>query len=404
MIHGPTSPEAAGHVETICDEKEMPLLETRMDPYTEQPVINLHPHTDTLAGMFLDLVEAWDWDSFTIIYESAPWSVKWILIHSSCTQKSHSRLPVMHELIKKYDKEGFTVTVRELDVTNNQNYRPQLIRVKHSDDKNIIVSSSIDALPEILKQMQQVGLFTEEHQFIFTCLDMHTLDLEPYQHSGANITGMRLISPEHPMVVHVTEFFAEKFDELTAKEEGRERPRNNRNKKSKNDDDDEEDDEDDDEDDDKEEEEDEDDTPDGLTADQIRVDTALTYDAVLVFSEVVNHEGGVRVKNIKCEDDSGWRSHGISDSMAMKTMPPIRGLSGEIQFDQKGYRSNFQIELIELVSDGIKKIGTWNTSDGLYLERSHPVIDESVLSLRNKTFFVLTALVRLFLRRNGRFG
>jgi glutamate receptor, ionotropic, invertebrate len=88
LIHGPTSPEAAGHVETICDEKEMPLLETRMDPYTEQPVINLHPHTDTLAGMFLDLVEAWDWDSFTIIYESAPWSVKWILIHSSCTQKS----------------------------------------------------------------------------------------------------------------------------------------------------------------------------------------------------------------------------------------------------------------------------------------------------------------------------
>lgn len=75
LVHGPTSPEAASHVENICDEKEMPLLETRMDPYTEQPVINLHPHPEALAKMFLDLVDAWDWDSFTIMYESAPWFV-----------------------------------------------------------------------------------------------------------------------------------------------------------------------------------------------------------------------------------------------------------------------------------------------------------------------------------------
>lgn len=73
IVHGPQSPKAAIHVQNICDRKEMPLLETRFDPYTEQPVINLHPHPQVMSKMFLDLVEAWDWDSFTIIYESAPW-------------------------------------------------------------------------------------------------------------------------------------------------------------------------------------------------------------------------------------------------------------------------------------------------------------------------------------------
>lgn len=294
----------------------------------------------------------------------------------------------MHELLKKYDHNGFTVTVRQLDITDNENYRPQLRRVKHSEDMNIIISCSIDALPEILKQAQQVGLLTEQHQFIITSLDMHTIDLEPFQHSGANITGVRLIVPEDPLVVQVTEFFAEKYSEKME----REKQKSSKEKDdSGNDDDD--DDKKDGEDGEKEDDDDENDVPDGLTADNMRVDTALTFDAVLLFSEVVKIEGGVRVKNIKCEDDSGLRSHGISDSMAMKTIPPIKGLSGEIHFDQKGHRSVFQLEVIELATDGIRKIGTWNTSDGLYLARAHPIIDQSVLSLRNKTFVVLTALV-----------
>lgn len=73
IVHGPLSPESAVHVQNICDTKEMPLLETRYDPNTQQPIINLYPHPDMLAKMFLDLVEAWEWDTFTIIYESAPW-------------------------------------------------------------------------------------------------------------------------------------------------------------------------------------------------------------------------------------------------------------------------------------------------------------------------------------------
>lgn len=302
----------------------------------------------------------------------------------------------MQELLKMYDKKGFTVTVRQLDVTENQNYRPQLRRVKHSGDLNVIISCSIESLNEILKQALQVGLLTEQHQFIITSLDLHTIDLEPYQHSGANITGFRLISPENPQLHQVADFFAERYreegggdDAADGDDNEDDGDDNDNNGNDDNDDDNENNDEKS-----KGNGDDGNDVPEGLTAEKMRIDTALTYDAVLLFSEVVKKNGGGRsVKHIKCHDESKQRANGISDSLSMSTIPSIRGLSGTIRFDQKGHRSQFHLEIIELTFDGIHTIGTWSTSDGLDLARSHVDIVQSALSLRNKTFIVLTALV-----------
>lgn len=47
---------------------------------------------------------------------------------------------------------------------------------------------------------------TDSHQFIVTTMDMHTIDLEPYQYSGANITGIRLFDPANPMMEGITKF------------------------------------------------------------------------------------------------------------------------------------------------------------------------------------------------------
>lgn len=41
---------------------------------------------------------------------------------------------------------------------------------------------------------------SDQHQFIITSLDLHTIDLEPFQHGGTNITGVRLIDPEDPVL------------------------------------------------------------------------------------------------------------------------------------------------------------------------------------------------------------
>jgi len=58
-------------------------------------------------------------------------------------------------------------------------------------------------LPEFFKQAQQVGLVTSDYRYIIGNLDWHTMDLEPYQHAGTNITGLRLVSPDSEQVQEV---------------------------------------------------------------------------------------------------------------------------------------------------------------------------------------------------------
>lgn len=50
---------------------------------------------------------------------------------------------------------------------------------------------------------------TDSHQFVITTMDLHTIDMEPYQYSGTNITGIRLVNPENSLMEHVTNFMAE---------------------------------------------------------------------------------------------------------------------------------------------------------------------------------------------------
>lgn len=38
---------------------------------------------------------------------------------------------------------------------------------------------------------------------------MHTIDLEPFQYSGTNITGIRLVDPENPLMVELSKYIAE---------------------------------------------------------------------------------------------------------------------------------------------------------------------------------------------------
>lgn len=147
----------------------------------------MHPHPNALAQLYVDIVVAWGWTSFTILYETASW-----LTHAS-------------ELLKLPD--GYTITVRRIDLgLAQENYRPVLRRVKLSEDKNIIIDCSVEKLPEVLKQAQQVGLMTEHNQFFIANLDVHTIDLEPFQYSGTNISTIRIVRTEDPIMEGYAEY------------------------------------------------------------------------------------------------------------------------------------------------------------------------------------------------------
>lgn len=47
-------------------------------------------------------------------------------------------------------------------------------------------------------QALQIGLFTSDRSFIITNLDAHTINLEPYQFTEAEIIMFRVINPSVP--------------------------------------------------------------------------------------------------------------------------------------------------------------------------------------------------------------
>lgn len=119
------------------------------------------------------------------------------------------RLPQVDYIFKNYGKK-YLITVRELILNEPQNYRDHLMKAKYTT-KNIVLCCSIESLPSIFKQAQQIGLFNGKHSFIVTTFDLHTIDLKPFQFGRTNVTGLRMISPHNPLVRAATDYFIESF-------------------------------------------------------------------------------------------------------------------------------------------------------------------------------------------------
>lgn len=77
----------------------------------------------------------------------------------------------------------------------------------------------------------------------------------------------------------------------------------------------------------------------------------------------------------------------------------MEGLTGLIKFDTAGFRTNFQLDVIRVTENGVKKIGIWKSTNASkwsveWLLESQPPKYDTELSLQNKTFIILIAIVR----------
>nr|CAD7431086.1 unnamed protein product [Timema monikensis] len=340
-IFGPTSGETAETVQSICDTMDVPHIETRWDIRQRRHAlsVNLYPHPATLSKVFVEMVKKWGWTSFTIIYEDADGLIR------------------LNELLKMYEPKTNTITIRQLD-PESTDHRETLRIIKKSGEENFVLDCSIDHLYEILTQAQQVGLMSDEHSYIITSLDFHTLDLETFQHGGSNITGVRLISPEDELVTSTVSQWVEWIHGLD--EEG------------------------------------EVEVEVEVEPETLRVSTALMYDAVFLFAKALQQaEGlGLIVEPLDCESDKNW-IHGTNLINFMKDgQNSFKGLTGMIQFDNEGFRSNLLLDIVELSLSGLQKVGTWNSTEGLNLTRipelKAPFVGDDTLA--NKTLVVLTAI------------
>lgn len=72
-------------------------------------------------------------------------------------------------------------------------FRDVFWRLKRTGEHNILLDVKTEHLYEALKQAQQVGCVTDEYSYLITSLDLHMIDLEDFKYSRTKITGLSLL-------------------------------------------------------------------------------------------------------------------------------------------------------------------------------------------------------------------
>ncbi|XP_050461328.1 glutamate receptor ionotropic, kainate 2-like isoform X2 [Cataglyphis hispanica] len=327
-IFGPQKKVTAEYVQSICDTMEVPHISVRQDSsesfQSRGLSLNFYPHVSSLSQIYYQLVIDLKWKNFAILYENTDSLIR------------------MRLLLKRSDPHGNSAFMYHLG--DGPNYRQAMQEIKTSDIENIIIDCSSDILNDVLKQAQQVGILSEKHKVIVTSLDLQTLDLEPYQYSGVNFTGLRLIDPEDPIV---SQTFNKHKNEW-----GLDDPS------------------------------------------QLQVEPALMYDAVQLFARAFKQlKDAIKgdVKELPCDGSVRWE-HGLSLSNFMRSTE-TQGLTGLVKFDRDGFRSNIQLDIVHLTENGLKKIGVWNSTNGKNIDWLPDTKKSDVeLNLQNRTFIVLISL------------
>lgn len=325
-IFGPQNIESSNHVQSMCDAMEIPHVSTTMEINSERlKAINMYPHVTTLSMVFYHLIKDYKWKTYTILYDSSDSLIR------------------MTPLLTYYGTTGYTVTVRRLE---GSNYRPVLRDVKKSVEQNIILDCDIKILVEVLTQAQQVGLIADKYNFIVCTLDLHTINIEPFQYSGMNFTAVRIIDPDDYMTRKIIEDFFQ-------------------NKEIKD-------------------------------ASQLSLEQALIFDGVQLFARAFKQLSDavkINIKKLPCTGLENWE-HGISLSNFMRASE-MRGLTGLVKFDTSGFRSDFQLDILNVGWNGIRKIGSWNSTTNIDWIPEAAIYDPHAdLSLRNITFRVLISLTK----------
>lgn len=312
-ILGPMSRSASHHVQAICDSLEVPNIEIKPDLTLrrEDLAINLYPSYDVLARAYIDLIHAWNWTSFALVYESSEAMIR--------------LQDIFKELSGLYGKKW---TIKLFQVQPKTQYRDIFWSVKKSGENNIMLDVSRDNMFECLKQAQQVGLMTEKQSYLITSLDLQTIKLEDFMYGKTKMTALQLIDRQSGQ-------FAKVLTDL------------NKNAEIL-------------------------DSPLRFSPDDILAQTALIYDAVKLLANAIREadSGQINANSLSCDGSGEPWQHGSSIVNYMRTLS-FDGITGRVSFDLSGRRSGITFDVVSLSDQGLRYIGKWieNSKKSLQIEQ-----------------------------------
>uniref|UniRef100_A0A4W3J5Z0 Glutamate receptor n=1 Tax=Callorhinchus milii TaxID=7868 RepID=A0A4W3J5Z0_CALMI len=280
-----------------------------------------------LHGALLGLLSHYKWKKFVYLYD---------------TDRGYSILQVIMEAAVQ---NNWQVTAKSVgSITDVIEYRRIFEEMDKRQERRFLIDCELGRLNTIMDQVSHLSRSSWH-------LGFSDLMLDKFMETGVNVTGFQLVNYEDPMV--------QKFMQRWTKLDQREYP--------------------------------------GTAASTLKFTAALTYDGIFVIAEAFRYlrkqriDISRRVTTGDCLANPAvpW-SQGIDIERALKQVRS-QGLTGNLQFDNYGRRTNYTIDVYELRPTGPRKIGYWNEYEKLVSTVEVQPTNEST-SMENRTIVVTTIM------------
>ncbi|CAK6967754.1 glutamate receptor 1a isoform X1 [Scomber scombrus] len=295
-----------------------------------QFVIQLRPELqDALVGV----IEHYGWTKFVYMYSS------------------DSGLSVLQKVLDTAAERNWLVTSVNVETMTEASFLKVFQDLDKRKEGQIIIDCETERLTGILKKIVEQGKNAKSYHYILANLGFLDIDLTDLRKGGANITGFQLVNNSEPTVSRIVQQWME-FD----------------NKDSK------------------------------VPKSGLKYTGALTYDGVKVMSTAFQNLRRQRI-DISRRGNAGeclanppapW-GQGIDIQRALQQVR-IDGLTGHIQFNEKGRRTNYTVSVMELAPSGPKKVGYWNEDEKYVTTASFVRGSNETYGLQNRTYIVTTIL------------
>ncbi|KAM9226426.1 glutamate receptor 1 isoform 2-T2 [Leptosomus discolor] len=298
---------------------------------SNQFVLQLRPE---LQDALISVIEHYSWQKFVYIYDA------------------DRGLSVLQKVLDTAAEKNWQVTAVNILTTTEEGYRMLFQELEKKKERLVVVDCESERLNIILSKIIKLEKNGNGYHYILANLGFMDIDLTKFKESGANVTGFQL--------VNYTDVVPARIMQQWRNNDAREHPR--------------------------------------VDWKRPKYTSALTYDGVRVMAEAFQNLRRQRI-DISRRGNAGdclanpavpW-GQGIDIQRALQQVR-FEGLSGNVQFNEKGRRTNYTLHVIEMKHDGIRKIGYWNEDEKLVPTAIDTQSGNESTSLQNRTYIVTTIL------------
>ncbi|XP_068780384.1 glutamate receptor ionotropic, kainate 5 isoform X3 [Struthio camelus] len=343
-VLGPaSSPASASTVSHICGEKEIPHI--KVGPEETPKLQYLRFAAVSLYPSNEDVSLALGHILRSFRYPAA----SLICAKAECLLR-------LEELVRQFLISRETLSVRMLD--DSQDPTPLLKEIRDDKITTIIIDANASVSHLVLSKASELGMTSAFYKYILTTMDFPMLRLDALADAPSTILGFSMFNTSHPFYLEFVRSLNMSWRENCEL------------------------------------------SPYPGPA----LSAALMFDAVHVVVGAVrelNRSQEIGVRPLACNSASIWQ-HGTS-LMNYLRMVEYDGLTGRVEFNSKGQRTNYTLHVLEKGRHGHREVGVWYSNRTLAMNATTLAINASD-SLANKTLIITTILENPYVMRVGGAG